>query len=147
MVIKMAKKIKEQEFMWIVLRKYLETNNIRMVYRALSVIMPPRLKKALIESGASIWGHFTETSVNNFEIKGVMSQELGYTEAGLHVPVEEEGKELEDFRKTVATPGSNGKFFDKQYIDIGSLKQMISEADLTTTELKRMIEGLTNEVQ
>ena len=63
----------------------MQFQNIRHVYRMLNLNMPVELDKQLKESGAIMWEHFTKTAVNKFDIKSIMSQNLGAFETGLVV--------------------------------------------------------------
>ena len=67
------------------LKKNLQDKNIRRVYRQLSLEMPEELEKELVNTGCILWEEFTRTAVNKFDIKGIMSQQLGYFETGLCV--------------------------------------------------------------
>ena len=46
-IIKLQRKIMEQEFIWHRLQKYLSDENIRMVYKMLGIKMPRDLKETL----------------------------------------------------------------------------------------------------
>ena len=75
------------EYEWVLsdLRKNLQDKNIRRVYRALSVVMPTELEEHLVKSGAILWEEFTKSAVNKYDIKAVMSQQLGSFDVGLCV--------------------------------------------------------------
>ena len=97
---KLSCKVMEYEMILADLKGNLQDKNIRRVYRQLNVAMPKDLEAELYRTGAILWEEFTKTAVNKFDIKGIMSQQLGNFDTGLCVlpPVDSlyRIKELED---------------------------------------------------
>lgn len=82
---KLSLKIFEYEHLMSEIKKNLQFQNIRRVYRLLNLPMPKELEEHLVESGAILWEEFTKTAVNKYDVKGVLSQHLGSFETGLTV--------------------------------------------------------------
>lgn len=67
------------------IKKNLQFQNIRRVYRLLNLSMPPELETHLKATGCILWEQFTKTAVNKYDIKAILSQNLGCFETGLTV--------------------------------------------------------------
>ena len=57
---KLKYKYYEQEYMWLEVKKCLQNQDMRQVYRIMNVTMPPELKNALEYSGAVFWEKFAK---------------------------------------------------------------------------------------
>ena len=77
--------IYEYETMLSEVKKHLQYKNIRKVYRLLNLEMPNSLEEHLIATGSILWEHFTATAVNQYDVRGVMSSQLGAFDTGLAV--------------------------------------------------------------
>ena len=103
--------------------------------------MPPELEKELINSGCILWEEFTRTAINKFDIKGIMSQQIGYFETGLCVvpPVGSlyEAKEVE---------GGLGGIFSNQ-LDLTQLYVAIEQANVRPGDIKKAVYELGVEIE
>lgn len=63
----------EYEYIMAELKKNLQFQNIRRVYRMLQLPMPKELEVHLKETGAILWDEFTKTAVNKYDVKAVLS--------------------------------------------------------------------------
>ena len=122
------------------IKKNLQDKNIRRVYRQLCPEMPPELEKQLVDTGCILWEEFTRTAVNKFDIKGIMSQQLGFFETGLCVlpPVGSlyQVKEIE---------GGLGGIFSNQ-LDLTQLYVAIEQANVRPSDIKNSVYELGAEL-
>lgn len=47
--------------------------------------MPTELEEELVKSGAILWEEFARTAVNKFDLRSIMSQQLGSFDTGLAI--------------------------------------------------------------
>ena len=82
---KISRTLFEYEIVMGEIKKNLQFQNIRRVYRLVNLQMPSELEEHLEATGCVLWEHFTKTSVNKYDVKAILSQNLGSFETGLAV--------------------------------------------------------------
>ena len=106
---KLSVKVVEYEMILADLKQSLASNNIRRVYRMLTLSMPEELEAHLVKTGAILWDEFTKSAINKFDIKAVMSQQLGFFNTGLCVL-----PPINSLYNTSAIENGRGGFFENQ---------------------------------